>query len=118
MMEHGSGLPPKTPNYGKTPKYIEKFKAEAREKAILKEEERAAKYRPPGTKQISEEERVRTLEQLLVNKNEVMKMLMQLPITLRTDSLKSQKTQLEKKLEQLEKTIEMFSRRTVYVKAN
>jgi hypothetical protein len=30
-------LPPKTPNYGKTPKYLEKFKNEAR----VKEEEKA-----------------------------------------------------------------------------
>ena len=27
-------LPPRTPNYGKTPKYIEKFKEEAKQKAL------------------------------------------------------------------------------------
>jgi hypothetical protein len=31
-------LPPKTPNYGKTPKYITKYKEEAKVQADLKEE--------------------------------------------------------------------------------
>ena len=88
---HNPLLPPRTPNYGKTPKYLEKFKEEARQKALQKEEERAAKYRPPNTKIISEDERVKTLETLIENKKEILSMLMKMPISLRTESLKSQK---------------------------
>ena len=57
-------LPPRTPNYGKTPKYIEKYKEEAKQRELTKEEERAAKFRPVGTKVMPEAERIRTLEDL------------------------------------------------------
>ena len=81
-------LPPKTPNYGKTPKYIEKYKQEAKVRQLNKDEERAAKHRPPGTKVLEESERISTLEALHKNKGEVTKLLMQLPISMRTENLK------------------------------
>ena len=46
------GLPPRTPqhkNFGKTPKYLEKYKQEFEEEKQKKEEEMAARRRPPGT---------------------------------------------------------------------
>lgn len=43
-------LPPRTPNYGKTPKYINKYKEEQKQSEVMKEEMRMAKLRPPGTK--------------------------------------------------------------------
>lgn len=82
-------LPPRTPNYGKTPKYISQYKEEARQQKEQKEEERLAKLRPPGTRLLQESERVKTLEQLLSNKKELTQVLMQLPISLRTESLKA-----------------------------
>ena len=69
------GLPPRTPNYGKTPKYIEKFKEEARVKEEEKAEMRAAKMRPAGTKVLPEAERIKTLEDLKKNKETVNKLL-------------------------------------------
>lgn len=57
-----NALPPRTPNYGKTPKYLTKYKEEAKEMAAQKEEQRLAKLRPPGTRQLPEPERVATLE--------------------------------------------------------
>jgi len=61
-------LPPKTPNYGKTPKYIQKYKEEAKNKEEIKAEARAAKQRPPGTRVLEEQERIETLEKLHQNK--------------------------------------------------
>ena len=61
-------LPPRTPvdqkhrNYGKVPKYLEKYKNEADELAKKREELKAAKAIPAGMKQIDEAERVQTLE--------------------------------------------------------
>lgn len=57
-------LPPRTPNYGKTPKYIERYKEEAKQRELTKEEERAAKHRPIGTRILPEAERIKTLEDL------------------------------------------------------
>ena len=111
-------LPPKTPNYGKTPKYIEKYKEEAKAAADAKEELKAAKLRPPGTKVLPEDERVATLENLEKNKKEITKILMQMPISMRTESLRRQKVELEQKLIEIDRAIEMFSRKIVYVKQN
>lgn len=109
-------LPPKTPNYGKTPKYITKYKEEAKSREEQKLEEKAARLRPAGTRVLEESERIATLEKLQKNKGEVLKILSQLPISMRTESLKKQKIQLEQKLEEIEKAIATFSRRTVYVR--
>jgi hypothetical protein len=81
-------LPPRTPNYGKTPKYLAKFKEEAKQKEERKIEEKAAKHRPPGTRVLPESERIQTLEKLQKNKGEVLKILNQLPISMRTESLR------------------------------
>jgi len=43
-------------------------------------------------------------------------MLNQMPISMRTESLRKQKTELERKLIEIDKGIEMFSRRIVYVR--
>lgn len=37
---NGNMLPPRTPNYGKTPKYLNKYKEEAKIAADQKEEQR------------------------------------------------------------------------------
>ena len=72
--------------------------------------------RPPGTRQLSEAERVSTLEKLVENKKELNAVYSQLPISLRTESLKAQKVQLEQKLEEMDKAIATFSKNVVYVK--
>lgn len=48
----------------------------------------AAKQRPPGTKILPENERIETLENLHKNKKEVDRILMQMPISMRTESLR------------------------------
>lgn len=72
--------------------------------------------RPPGTRQLSEAERVSTLEKLIDNKKELNAVYSRLPISLRTESLKAQKVQLEQKLEEMDKAIATFSKNVVYVK--
>jgi len=47
-----------------------------------------AKQRPAGTKILPEEERIQTLENLERNKKEITRILMQMPISMRTDSLR------------------------------
>lgn len=66
-----TALPPRTPNYGKTPKYIQKFKEEAKQKEDARLEAKAARNRPPGTKVMAEEDRIKTLEDLKKNRNEI-----------------------------------------------
>ena len=53
---------PNHKNYGKVPKYIEKYKEEAKDLAKKREELRAKKLMPAGMVQMPEVERVATLE--------------------------------------------------------
>ena len=79
-------------------------------------EAKEAMKRPPGTKVLPEADRISTLESLHANKKEVTKLLNQMPISMRTESLRRQKIELEHKLIEIDKAIEMFSRRLVFVK--
>ena len=106
-----TGLPPKTPNQGKVPKYLQKFKDEARIKEDARLEAKAQKNRPAGTRLMPEEERVATLETLNKSRKDITKILCQMPISMRTQSLVKQKTDLEAKLLELDKAVETFSRK-------
>ena len=103
-------------DYGKIPEYIKKYEVEReQEKKKKKRQKEAAKY-PKGTKLLSEEERLNTLDGLIRNKKELTNQLERMPITTRTNSVKLKKEELIKKLEEIEKAIDMFSRKQVFIK--
>jgi hypothetical protein len=62
-----------------------------------------------------ESERVATLSDLRSNHQEVINMLERMPISMRTQQMARKKEELEAKLQQTEKAIEMFSKKVVYV---
>lgn len=105
-------------NYGKIPDYINKYKQEAEDK---KEEEKRReeelKY-PKGTRMLSEEERLENLENLTKTKKEIESALFSLPITLRTLSIQNKKAELESKLDELDKAINQFSKKKVFIKSD
>lgn len=98
------------------PKYLTKFKEEAKIKEDARLEAKAQKNRPVGTRLLPEDERIATLETLNKSRADVTKILCQMPISMRTESLRKQKADLENKLIELEKAVEMFSRKQVFVK--
>ena len=103
-------------DYGKIPEYIKKYELERElKKEELKRKEEASKY-PKGTKLLSEDERISTLNGLLENKKEITNQLEKMPITTRTNSIRIRKEELLNKLEEIEKAIEMFSKKQVFVK--
>ena len=104
-------------DYGKVPEYIKKYELE-REimKEEIKKQEEAAKY-PKGTKLLTEEERVETLNGLMNSKKELINILEKLPITTRTLAMQNKKDELIKKIEEVEKAIDMFSKKQVFIKA-
>ena len=105
-------------NYGKTPEYLKQFKLEEIKRKeyerILEEES----HYPPGTKLLSENERINTLNNLIETKKGIINILEKMPITKRTQSFQEKKEELEKKLEQIEKEIEIFSKKKVFIKTN
>jgi hypothetical protein len=85
-------------------------------KEEIKKQEAASKY-PKGTKLLSEEERINTLNGLINSKKEMTNLLEKLPITTRTLAMQNKKEELIKKIEEVEKAIEMFSKKQVFIKA-
>jgi len=103
-------------DFGKIPSYIKKYELEREKKnEEIKKREEASKY-PKGTKLLTEEERLNTLNGLIRNKKELTNQLEKMPITTRTNSVRIKKEELIKKLEELEKAIDMFSRKQVFIK--
>ena len=102
--------------YGKIPKYIENMKLE-NEKKLQSEKLRkeTAKY-PKGTRLLSEEERLFTLEKLKQSRDDINKVIERLPITPDTQAFKNKKEELFKKLDEIENAIETFSKKKVFVK--
>ena len=103
-------------DYGKTPEYIKKYKMEEQiKKEEIKRKQEEAKL-PPGTKLLSEEERLSTLDGLINSKKELTNLLEKMPITTKTLSMQNKKEELIKKLDEIEKAIDMFSKKEVYIK--
>ena len=106
-------------NYGKVPKYLQKYKEEAKikedAKVEAKKQAEILRNQPAGTKLMPEKERLETLAQLRENKEEVNKLLARMPISMQTTSMQRQKKELEDKLMQIEKAITVMSKTHVYV---
>jgi hypothetical protein len=67
-------------------------------------------------RQLPEEERVSTLEDLIATRQELNSMIDTMPISMRSDNLKQRRRECEEKLKQVESAITLFQRRIVYVK--
>ena len=103
-------------DYGTVPIYIQERKAEMAEVTRLAEEKaEREKGCPPGMSRMSDPERLQTLEVLKKNKAVGYDELAKLPMTVETPSLKKRKNGLERKLEQIEEAIKIFSRSVVWV---
>ena len=103
-------------DYGKTPLYIKKYEIENQIKKEEKKRRDEEKKYPKGTKLLSEEERVNTLNGLLNSKKEITNLLEKMPITTRTMAMQNKKEELIQKLEEIEKAIDMFSKKQVFIK--
>ena len=103
-------------DFGKVPKYIQEMKIKAEIlKDIEKKKKEEEKY-PKGTKLLSEEERLFTLQKLKESKKELENLIEKLPITLNSLSSKNRQKQLYKELDDIEQAIITFSKKQVFVK--
>lgn len=102
-------------NFGKIPKYINNYKNDAEEyKQRLIQEEEDAKI-PPGCRLMGEDERRKTLEELQISKKEVNNTLERLPLGSSSLVMQKRKRELEAQLLRIERSIETFSKKTVYI---
>ena len=104
--------------YGKTPQYLKNMKIEAeRKKEIDKIKKEQEKY-PIGTRLLTEEERIFTLNKLLESKKEIENSVAKLPISMSSLAMKNKQEELYKKLDEIDNAIATFSRKKVFVKVD
>jgi len=115
VQNNPGGATPRHKEFGKVPKYLQKYNAEAEVLAEKRAELQAKKALPPGMKKMDEAERIETLEQLNSTKRELQSMMNGLPISMRSDALKQKRIEIEEKMAQVDKAITTFSRRVVYI---
>ena len=104
--------------YGKVPKYIQQRKLELAQVAEHKKRMAELEDVPVGMKLVDEEDRLHTLHLLKLAHADTEKELQALPFVVKTNSHIKHKAALEEKLQELEESIKIFSRSTVYVKAD
>ena len=102
--------------YGKIPKYIENMKLENEKKSEMEKLRKETTKYPKGTRLLSEEERLFTLEKLKQSRDDINKVIEKLPITSDTQAFRNKKDELFKKLDEIENAIETFSKKKVFVK--
>ena len=102
--------------FGKTPKYLQNMKIEAEKKREIEKLKKETSKYPKGTRLLSEEERLFTLEKLKQSKNDINQIIEKLPITCDSQAFRNKKEELFKKLDEIENAIETFSKKKVFVK--
>ena len=109
-------LEEKHKNFGKVPEYIKKFEQEREKEKQEQMRRKLEKKYPKGTRLLSDEERIKTLNSLKQAQIENSLILEKMPITNRTFKLQQKKDELIRKLNEIDKAIEMFSKKQVFVK--
>jgi uncharacterized protein YeaC (DUF1315 family) len=102
-------------NFGKVPNYIKRYELERELKKEEIKRQKELKKIPKGMKLLSEEERLSTLNGLILNKKELINQLEKMPITTRTLAVQNKKEELSQKINEIEKAIEMFSKKQVFI---
>jgi len=105
----------KKKDYGKVPDYLRKYKLEREELEHKKMEEEEARKIPDGMRQMSEQERCETLAILEENKRKIVDSIKHLPLVVETPSMIKYQRELNEKLKQVEQTIDLFQKPTVFV---
>ena len=70
---------------------------------------------PPGTRLMEEQERLDTLKDLHESKRDINTALEKLPVVSKTLAMTKHKKDLEEKLIRIEKAIDTFSKKIVYI---
>ena len=94
------------------------MKIEAEKKKELDNLKKEQEKYPKGTRLLSEDERIFTLNKLLESKKEIENLVAKLPITMNSQSAKNKQDELYKKLDEIDNAIATFSRKKVFVKVD
>ncbi|CAE7681490.1 Enkd1 [Symbiodinium microadriaticum] len=101
--------------YGRVPGYLQNRKAQWADAAEERRRNAPDPNCPPGMCLMPEDERIETLRTLNGSKSECMKQLERMPFVIETPSMKRKQEDLESKLREIDRAIEVFSKPKVYV---
>ncbi|XP_043537513.1 enkurin domain-containing protein 1 isoform X1 [Chiloscyllium plagiosum] len=105
-------------NKGQLPQYL----IDRRNQWRKEEEERKKNIpdpsMPPGHTRMPENERLETLHSLQQTQQQLTKQLLMFPVRVDTIGMRNRRTDLEKKLAEIEEAIKIFSRPKVFIKTN
>ena len=102
--------------YGTVPLYLQERKAEMAEEAAKRAQEEENRKGPKGMVLMPEDERLDTLRILKENLKTTKDHLARMTLLVETPSAINRKAQLERKLQEIEDAINIFSRQKVYIK--
>lgn len=104
-------------DYGRVPQYIQDGRARESERRAreAEEESRKALGVPEGMVLMGEEQRLQTLAVLQENHRKILLEISAFPLRVETISRKKAKADLEAKLEEIEKALQLFSRKRVLI---
>ena len=104
------------PSFGRVPAYLQRIN-QAAANTLRRQQEAAATRCPPGMRLLPKSEQIATLQGLEEEKRKAMSDLNRLPLGSNAASVIRLKEELERRLEDLERSISTFQRERVYVQA-
>lgn len=108
--------PPPSAEKGRVPQYLEQRKMQWKKEEEEKRRNTRDPSIPAGHTQMSERERLETLQSLKDTHRSLVNELLSLPVKADTVSVRSRRAQLDQRLSEVEEAIKIFSRDKVYVK--
>ena len=108
----------KRPGFGKVPKYLNRVRQEAMDERAYWDQERERlqpRDNEPRCRLLSEEERVKVLTGLTSNYEEIKQFYNSMPFGHDNLSFIRRRTELEAQMSQLEKDIDTFSKKNIYI---
>ncbi|KAK0153573.1 Enkurin domain-containing protein 1 [Merluccius polli] len=103
---------------GQVPQYLEERKEQWRKEKEERRKNAPDPTIPAGHTLMTEKERQDTLQSLKESHQSLVKELLSLPVRADTLSICSRRTQLDRRLSEMEEAIKIFSRDKVYIKTN
>lgn len=102
-------------DYGRVPKYLVDRKTEMAMQYEAQQLAKEAALIPPGMRVMPEEERLEMISILQRNREEILRLIQQLPFVIETPSQIRRKNDLEQRLREIEDAFKIFSRPKVLV---
>ncbi|XP_067879480.1 enkurin domain-containing protein 1 isoform X2 [Heterodontus francisci] len=105
-------------NKGQLPQYLIERRNQWQKEAEERQKNIPDPSMPPGHTRMPENERLETLSSLQQTQQQLTKQLLMFPVRVDTIGMRNRRTDLEKKLAEIEEAIKIFSRPKVYIKIN